>query len=254
MGDQGEAEATALLGGRVSLRQPDRGYRVAVDSLLLAAAAAPPPDTNVLDLGCGAGAAALCLLDRRPDLKLIGLELQADLAALARRNAEDNGRADSLRVLCGDAADPPRALLERVFDWVISNPPYLAQGSGEVSPFEGKRRANHESSLDLGGWIDVMLRRLMPGGGLTLVHRSDRLAAILASLEGRCGAITVLPLWPKSGQPAKRVLVSARKGSRAPTKLLPGLVLHQLDGGFTEAAEAVLRLGQGLPMVPADNP
>ncbi len=245
--DEG-SDATGLLGGRISLRQPDKGFRVAIDSLLLAAAAEPPAGVRVLDLGCGVGAAALCLLQRRPDLSLFGLEVQADLVALAGRNALANDHSHRFRVCCGDAADLPRELREASFEWVISNPPYFAQGSGGSSPLAGKSRANQESSLDLGGWIDVMLRRLLPGGGLTLVHRSDRLATILASLDGRCGAITLLPLWPKAGQPAKRILVSARKGSRAGSTLLPGLVLHQADGRFTEAAEAVLRGGVALSM------
>lgn len=248
-----ESETTALFGGRVSLRQPDKGFRVAIDSLLLAAAANPPSDSQVLDLGCGVGAAGLCLLDRRPDLRLSGLEIQPDLVALAARNIADNARQLAFGVVCGDAAALPREIKDRDFDWVISNPPYFAQGSGGASPLAGKSRANQESSLDLAGWLDAMLRRLLPGGGLTLVHRSDRLAAILAGLEGRCGAITVLPLWPKTGQPAKRVLVSARKGSRAGAVLLPGLLLHRDDGSFTDAANAVLRDGAALSMEPSSG-
>ncbi len=237
-----------MLGGRITLLQPEQGFRVAIDSLLLAAAAEPPAGASLLDLGCGAGAAALCLLARRPDLRVVGLELQEDLAELARRNAAANGFAEAFLPERGDAAALPEALRRRSFCWAISNPPYFASGSGGDSPLPSRSRANQESSLTLAGWIEVMLRRLQPGGGLTLVHRADRLPAILAALEGRAGAIRVLPLWPKAGQPAKRVLVAARKGARAPAQLLPGLVLHQADGRFTAEAEAILRDGAALPL------
>ncbi len=245
---EGGTSRDALLGGRVTLLQPRQGFRVAVDSLLLAAASAPPTGAKVLDLGCGVGAAALCLLARRRDLQVTGLEIQEEMVRLACRNAEANGCAERFLPLLGDAASPPQEVRDRSFDWAISNPPYLAQGEGGASPLPGKTRANQESGLAIGGWIDALLRRLRPGGGLTLVYRADRLPELLAGLEGRAGGIAVLPLWPRQGQPARRVLVAARKGARAPALLLPGLVLHQADGRFTEEAEAVLRGGASLPL------
>jgi tRNA1(Val) A37 N6-methylase TrmN6 len=61
-----------------------------------------------------------------------------------------------------------------------------------------------------------------------------------------CGSQRLLPLWPHAGEPAKRVLLLARKGGRGPGVVLPGLVLHNADGGYTPAADAVLRGGAGL--------
>jgi tRNA1(Val) A37 N6-methylase TrmN6 len=79
-----------------------------------------------------------------------------------------------------------------------------------------------------------------------VVYRCDRLDDLLAALAGKVGEIVVLPLWPKSGRPAKRVLLRARKGVNSPLCLLPGLVLHEEDGRYTPAAEAILRDGAGL--------
>ncbi len=190
----------------------------------------------------------LCLLHRRRDLEVLGVEIQPALLALAKENAEANGVSERCRLVEADAADLPACLRQSSFDWVISNPPFHAQGSGGGSPLAAKSRSNQECSLDLQGWINVMLTRLRPGGGLTLVHRSDRLPALLAALEGRAGAITMLPLWPKANEPAKRLLLTARKGSRAPARLLPGLVLHRADGSFTGEAEDVLRGGAALTL------
>lgn len=238
----------SLLGGRISLLQPTVGYRVAIDPVLLAAAVAPPPGARVLDLGCGVGAAALCLLARRPDLRLAGLELQSDLAALALRNAAANGMAERFQVVCGDAAAGVPDLPWEGFEAVLSNPPFLAAGRGGQGKTAGRTLANRESSLDLAGWVERALRWLKPRGSLTLVHRADRLAEILAALRGRAGAITVFPLWPRQGRPAKRVLVAAVKGSRAPGALLPGLVLHGPGNRFTPEAEALLRDGAPLDL------
>jgi tRNA1(Val) A37 N6-methylase TrmN6 len=235
-----------LLGGRVQLLQPAEGYRVAVDPVLLAAAVEPPPEGCVLDLGCGVGAAALCLLARRSDVRVLGLELQAELAALAAQNAALN-EAARFHVLQGDAAAAQGILRAGVFDAVLSNPPYLAAGSRRATASAGRDLAHLESSLDLAGWIKAALSWLKPRGRLTLVHRADRLPELLTALRKGAGAIRIFPLWPRAGEPAKRVLLAATKGSRAPARLLPGLVLHE-GTAFSAAAEAVLRQGAALDL------
>jgi len=233
-----------LLGGRLRLSQPVEGYRVAIDPVMLAAAVPAGPGQLVLDLGCGVGAAGLCLLERKPDLMVTGLEIQPELAALARANAAANQRQDAFRVVVGALEDGP---LKPGFDHVMTNPPFDPPGRGTAPAGPIKAQANVEGRLDLAGWIKAACKLLVPGGRLTLIQRAERLDDILASLRGRgMGEVRVLPLWPKSGRPASRVIVTARKGSRARLELLPGLVLHREDGKYTEAAEAILRHGTHL--------
>jgi len=235
-----------LLGGRVRLAQPASGYRVAIDPVLLAAASPAAPGARVLDFGCGVGAAALCLLARCPGVAASGIEIQPDLAALARRNARDNGWEERFQVVEGSALAPPPELGDG-FDWVLSNPPYFAAGRGTAPPAAGKARAHVESGFDLGQWVKAAARLLAPRGHLVVVHRAERLADLLAALAGRgLGEVTVLPVWPKAGRAASRVIVRARKGSRAPFCLRPGLVLHGPDGTDTPEARAVLRDAAGL--------
>src|SRR4029077_13316478 len=115
----------ALLGGRVRLLQPRRGYRVAVDAVLLAAAVDAGPDQRALDLGAGVGAVGLCVAARLPGCRIVGIELQPELAALAERNAVLNGVGDRLRTIVHDLAlRLPQALGK--FDHVATNPPYLS--------------------------------------------------------------------------------------------------------------------------------
>jgi tRNA1(Val) A37 N6-methylase TrmN6 len=87
-----------------------------------------------------------------------------------------------------------------------------------------------------------------PGAQLTLIHRPDTLGELLQLLAGRFGGVVIFPLFPRQDEPAARILVQARKGSRAGLGLLPGLVLHEDDGRYTDAAEAVLRGGQALDL------
>lgn len=234
----------SLLGGRVALWQPRAGYRVSIDAVLLAAAVTPRAGERILDAGSGAGAVGLCLLARAGGtaFEIVGLEAQPDYARLARQNVERNGARGRYTIVEGDLARPPAALLDPPFDQVVSNPPHLDAGSGTPSPDDAADKANRESALDLEGWIARCLARLRSRGTITLVQRADRLPAILAALDGRAGEITVLPLWPAAGEPARRVIVRARKGVAGPAVLLPGLVLHGGGAGkYTAEAEAILR-------------
>jgi tRNA1(Val) A37 N6-methylase TrmN6 len=232
-----------LLGGRVAFRQPATGYRAAIDPVMLAAAA-PATSRRALDLGCGAGAASLCLLARVPGLDVTGIEIDKDTADLARHNAEANGWAGRFRVLDGDVA----SFAQSGFDLAIANPPYVDGANGTPSPDPDKRRANREGSVKLADWIDAALRALVPGGTLLFVQRADRLADMLAALDGKAGEIVVFPLWPRHGQPAKRVLLRARKGIATPLRLAAGLVLHEAGGAYTAEADAILRGGAALAL------
>jgi tRNA1(Val) A37 N6-methylase TrmN6 len=231
----------ALLGGRVRLLQPAAGYRVAVDPVLLAAAVRAPGGGRGLDLGCGTGAAALCLAARRPDLAVYGVERQAEYAALARRSAELSGLSARVKVSDGDIRDLGKTPGEGGnFDAVLANPPYFTGGTR--SPDAGRAAAHHlDKDVALGDWIAAAARCLKPKGEFVLISPAERLGEVLAGLSPRFGAVQAIPLWPKAAHPAKRVLVRARLGRKTPFALLPGLILHAADGTYTAAAERLLR-------------
>ncbi len=236
-----------FLCGRLRLFQPLQGYRAATDPVLLAAACPAVAGESVLDLGCGVGAAALCLGLRVPKLRLSGLELQPDYADLARRNAERNGIG--LEVHEGDLARIPQDL-RRDFDHVIANPPYYPSG-GSPSPVSGRARAM-QVHTPLADWVGAASRRLRPGGWLTLICGADGLPEVLAALGTKLGSASVLPLAAREGRAALRVILQARKGGRAAFRLLAPLIIHKgpaHDGdreSYTEAANAVLREGADL--------
>jgi tRNA1(Val) A37 N6-methylase TrmN6 len=250
-----ELTRDAFLDGRLQVWQPRRGYRAATDPVLLAAFVPARAGERVLELGCGAGVAALCLARRVPGLELHGLELQADYAALARRNAAENGIA--LTVHEGDLRAPPPALRALSFHHVLANPPFHPASTVTPGSDAGRDRAHREGEADLAAWIDAALRRLAPRGRLVLIHRAGRLADVLAALAGRAGGIEVLPIASRQGRPAARVLVRARKGTNAPLILHAPLVFHDGDAhladreSYSAEAQAVLRGMSALPPMPA---
>ncbi len=236
----------ALLGGRVRLRQPVAGYRVAIDPVLLAAAVPAAPHDTVLDIGCGVGAAALCLAARVPECRITGIETQRDLVRLAGDNIFLNGCEARVSVMLGDLMRPPPRLEPGSFSHVMANPPFLEADAGTAPPDVGKATAHVEGAADLAAWVRFALAMVRQRGSLTFIHRADRLDHLLAELSRRTGDIVIFPLWPGAEKPAKRVIVRARKGVAGPTRLLSGLCLHAPGGGFTEAAETVLRHGAAL--------
>jgi tRNA1(Val) A37 N6-methylase TrmN6 len=233
----------ALLDGRVRLRQPARGFRAGLDAVLLAAFVPARSGERVLEAGCGSGAAFLCLAARVPGLRIAAVEREASMAALARDNAAANA-ADAV-VTEGDVAD--RTLARRLgpVDQALANPPYWPDGT--PPPGAIRRAATHESGAGLDTWLGFLVAALRDRGRVSLILPAARFDAGIAALRGAgCGSVTLLPVAARAGQPAKRVLIRARRSGRAPARLLSPLVLHDTDGAFTAAADAVLRGGGAL--------
>ena len=214
--------------------------------MFLAAAVPVEPHQLVLDVGCGSGAATLCLAARVPQCRIIGFELQRDLVRLTGENAALNGVSARVSAIVGDLLQPPPRLSPGMFDHVMVNPPFIEEGKGTPSASPAKVLATIEGGANLADWVRFALAMVRGKGTVTFVHRADRIDGLLAQFAGRAGEITIFPLWPAAGRAASRILVRARKQVLTPARLLPGLVLHEADGRFTPAAEAVLRDAEGL--------
>lgn len=234
---------TAALDGRVRLLQPARGYRAGLDAALLAAACDAGPGERVLDVGCGVGAALLAAAVRRPEAAFCGLERDAGAAALARRNAALNALESRVDILDGDVERPFRALGPPRFDLVLSNPPFFDDPAALRAP-DPARRGAWISDPGLARWCAFMLEAAKDGGRLLLIHRADRLPDLLAALAVKAGSVQARPVHAFRDRPAKRVLVRAVRGGRAPFRLLPPLVLHDEEGGKHSAATEDLLRGR----------
>jgi tRNA1(Val) A37 N6-methylase TrmN6 len=230
-----------FLKGALTIEQPSKGYRAGTDAVLLAAAAAAFPVRTALEAGCGVGTALLSLASLRADsnLSLTGLEKDEAAWSLAEANAARNPLLCEVNFLLGDVLAPEEALLGQ-FELVFSNPPYFDDDLAIRDPDES-RQAAYILGAPLNVWIKSMLAMTTPKGRFLMIHRADRLPDILAALRGKAGDIGVCPVRPRAGDPAKRVVVSARKGSRAPLRLLAGIDMHPPvgKGRFSLAYQAI---------------
>lgn len=238
-----------FLGGKLTIEQPRRGYRAGADPILLASAVPAKPGESVLDLGVGVGVSLLALCHRVTGLQAVGVDLQAELCELARSNAARNGIAAD--IVEADIVRLPADLRARSFDHVLTNPPFFQRTEGHEARLPGRETGRGET-VALSQWIDAAIRRLKPGGCLTVVQRASRLPHLLAACNTRVGDVTVRPLIPRPGRAAETVLLTARKGARGPFSLYSPVCLHQGNrhegdrDDYTALAKSVLRDGLSL--------
>jgi len=242
-----------FLGGAVELIQPRHGYRAATDPVLLAASIPARSGQRVLDVGCGVGAALLCLMRRIDGVTGEGLDVQEDLIRLGQNNIRLNGFENQARLVTADLQDRPMDPEPNSFDHVFSNPPFYEAGSGHRPPNAIKARAHMHEDITLHEWIDAMYRMAKPRATITLINRMERLDETLAAFVGRIGEVKIFPLWsmPPFGEkarPAKRFIIQGRKAIKAPLMMLNGLVIHDEKEGYSEKTAKILMQGDELSL------
>jgi len=211
-----------FMGGKIRLIQSKWGYRFSVDAVLLSEFVSTRKGDVVVDLGTGCGIILLILLLTRPIRHAVGVEIQADLAEQARRNALLNGYGQRMSVMVGDIRALP--LPSQWADAVVCNPPYRPVASGRINPDRQRAIARHEILLSLEDILKASHRILRPGGRLALIYPSGRLAELLARMRIRgLEPKRIRLIHPDPEAEAKLVLVEASSGGRKGLKVLPPL-------------------------------
>ena len=244
-GRAAESRQVELLGRRLRLRHPRRGFGITSDAVLLASAVPVAAGMRVLDAGCGSGAVGLCLARRAPGLALHGIEIDPVLAGHARDNGARNG-IGNWQVVAGDLFAPPPALRRQRFQRVVTNPPWQRAGAGTPSPDPGRRRALREAGggRGLAGWMAAAAALLAADGLLVAIVAWPRLEDALA-LPGSW-AVEVQPLAVRAAGPPARALLRLRRDRPAGRRVHPPLALHA-GAGYTAEVEAILRSGAAFP-------
>lgn len=236
-----------ILNGSISLKQPEHGFRTSIDAVLLAAACPCQENQKIADFGCGVGSASIAAIARVPNIQLCGFEMQENHIPIARENAKNNGFEQNANFHHQDITNLPEEYAHN-FDHIICNPPYEDHGKHITSPKDEKAKAigHSQDSVDIASWVKAAFFALKSGGGLTIIHKADQLQTIMIALGKSFGATEIIPLWPKAGKPAKRVIIRTIKHRKSPANILPGLVLHNENGQYTDEAEKILRNKSGL--------
>tara|TARA_R110000868_G_scaffold158190_4_gene386150 strand:- start:4956 stop:5684 length:729 start_codon:yes stop_codon:yes gene_type:complete len=232
-----ETTLDLILDGKIRLRQSAAGYRAGMDALFLAAMLEAKPGDHLVEFGCGPGAALLTSAYRLPECRFTGIEIDPEAVDLARENIAANEMEARVTVRQGDIAEAMDGLKA---SQVFFNPPFFDDPRAMRIPKAEKQRAWLAGDVPLAEWVKAAARVLEPRGRLSLIHRADALAEILAGLGKTFGSVAIRPVQPRAGRPAKRVLVTARLGGKAPLVLLPALILHEGEGHSAEA-DAILR-------------
>jgi tRNA1(Val) A37 N6-methylase TrmN6 len=229
----------ALLGGRVTLLQPARGFRVSLDPVLLTGFVAAPFG-RFLDIGCGVGAVSFLLLARDAGATGVAVEIQPELAGLAEEGRARNGWDARLAIRRGDvrALDLPGG----AFDLVVTNPPFRPVAGGHLSPDPSRAMANHEVTLALAEWADVAARAVRPGGRVAAIFPADRAADLCSTLKARGLAPARLRMvHPHADRPATRALVEAARGEATLVVEAP-LIVHAEAGSGERFTPEVSRM------------
>lgn len=236
----------AFLDGALKVYQPLHGFRAGLDSVLLGTALSVKAKT-LLELGAGVGVASLVALAHQPALYAELAEIDPEICDLARLNLADNGLAARGKVINTDVtARGTERMAAGIgvdrYEAVIANPPFFDAQGGTLATNAGRARARHMSPATLDLWVKAAATSAAPAGEVIFIHAATMLPALLAAFEQRFGSISVLPICPRAGEPASRVLVRAIKGSRARMQLLSPLVLHESEGrAFRPEVEAIFR-------------
>lgn len=235
-----------FLGGRVQALQPKKGFRAGLDSVLLAASVNKNSET-LLELGAGVGVASCCALVNLPQLTAVLTEIDAPTLGLAQQNLRNNGLETRALTLLLDITQKgsvraQAGLKTDAYSCVIANPPFFDAKSGTNPPVASRAQARHMEEGDLEKWVKTAAASAAPKGEIIFIHTVSALPDLLSAFSCRFGAITILPIIPRTGQEANRVLVRGIKTSRAPLKLLSPLILHGPEGReFTPNAEKIFR-------------
>ena len=243
--------------------QPIKGYRVSIDAILLASVVrCGPKYKKILDVGCGVGGVSLCLAKRsKSRVKITGLDTQQQGLEIFKQNIIENHLTPEIPFVCEGSifenckswkTNESSTIFPNSFDQVVTNPPYFESHNQAVSKNKNRAEAHHFFSenreMGLNNWILKCLKMLRPRGYFHIVHRAQRLGSIISTLEGNCGDIVVLPVFPREdSKDAGRVIVSCRKGSKGETAILRGINIHcdSEKKKYTKVAYDILKNGIG---------
>ncbi|MBN2495982.1 MAG: methyltransferase domain-containing protein [Deltaproteobacteria bacterium] len=234
-------ETLDRLSGDWWIYQLRRGHRYTTDDVICAwtALRSRPDALRILDLGSGTGALGMLVLARLPpEARLVGVEIQPESVALARRSAARNGLESRAEFRRGDLRDPALLGSER-FDLVLANPPYLRADRATHSPYAHRRTARLELHGDVFDYCRAAKRCLTDGGIFCFCHAAADPRPELAAAEAGLAVLARREVrFRQDKAPRIAVFRCAERGQRADE---PPIEVRRADGTRSEAYVAIRR-------------
>jgi tRNA1Val (adenine37-N6)-methyltransferase len=229
-----------LIMGGLKLIQAVQGYRFSIDAVLLAHFLELTGVERVIDLGTGSGVIPLLLAERSPQVKIIGIELQAGMVERARRSVSLNGLQDRIEIVQADIREIDKSLPGGSAELVLSNPPFWKKGEGCVSCQAERAAARHELHLNLEELVTQGAYLLRPGGKLAIIQRAERLEESLEILRRSQLTLTRLRMVHAFlDRKAGLVLLEAVKSRRGRLTILPPLIIYAQAGQYSPEIQAI---------------
>jgi tRNA1Val (adenine37-N6)-methyltransferase len=237
------------LGGRLRIIQKKNGYRFSIDALILAHFTALRERDDLIDLGTGSGIIALILTQRFRCGQVLGIEIQEDLAEMARRNVLLNGLEGVVEIRRGDVRRPESLCEPQSFSAAVCNPPYRRLRSGRTNSDPEKAVARHEISGTAADFLSAAVHALRPEGRVQMIYPATRMIQLLAGMrDSRIEPKRLRLVHSRPGGSAAFVLVEGVKGGREGLNVLPPLMIHEEAGGYTREMAEIFRALSAFPV------
>jgi tRNA1(Val) A37 N6-methylase TrmN6 len=238
----------SFLGGKLIIKQPLKGFRAGLDSVLIASIInlQNKNTSNILELGCGVGVAFLSLATRFKNLNITAVEINKLYSDFALYNIEINKQiidTNNIQIINQDINK--LSLNKNSFDIVFSNPPFYKKDSIKNSIYDLKNQGNIESTANLKDFISKAFELLTNNGTFYIIHHTNRFKDLMDNLEtNKFGNINLYPIYSKKNESASRFILSAQKFSKSPPKIHVGITIHNKEGNFTKEAINILQNGK----------
>jgi len=232
----------AVLGGKLKLYQPKKGYRFSIDSILLADFISPKTTDRIIELGTGCGIIPLLLHYKKHFNSILTVEIQDKLAAIARKNIALNRAEEKIEVILMDFRQIASSYDKEKFNIVISNPPYRKLHSGRLNPEQEKAIARHEISCTLDQLIAATAKLLNSKGRFYYIYPAYRLGEMQIFLKKhQLSANRICFVHPQAGREATHFLIEGAFTSTLNLKVLPPLFVFNPNGSYTHKVEQILQ-------------
>ena len=224
----------------LAIQQAEEGYRYSIEPFLLADFVHLSPGCRVLDVGTGCGVIPLLLATRGEVKEIVAIEIQEKLYDLAVSNISDNGAEDRIRLIHDDFVNWSPDATNRLFDSVISNPPYRKLKTGRINPNSEKAVARHELAMSLESLTAGADDCLKEGGTFILAYPPLRLTEVLEYLNlHKLFPARLRFIHGSRNAEARIFLVEAIKRRRADCVIEPPLYVYNEDGSYSREMEQI---------------